>query len=89
MMKAWNPPATRSLLREWVVKQNGKVSPDQVADDTPLLEQRIITSLRILDLILFIERLRGVSIDIQLIKPGSFHSIDAIMTHFFRGPDHG
>jgi acyl carrier protein len=88
-MKAWNPPATRSLLHEWVVNQNGKVSPDQVADDTPLLERRIITSLQILDLILFIERLRGVSINVQLIKPGSFCSIDAIMTHFFSGPDHG
>jgi hypothetical protein len=88
-MKAWNPAATRSLLREWVVKQNGKVSPDQLADDTPLLERRIITSLQILDLILFIERLRGVSINVQLIKPGSFLSIDAIMTHFFSGLDHG
>jgi acyl carrier protein len=88
-MKAWNPAATRSLLREWVVRQNGKVSPDQIADDTPLLERRIITSLQILDLILFIERLRGVSISVQLIKPGSFLSIDAIMTHFFSGPDHG
>ena len=88
-MKAWNPPTTRSLLREWVVKKNGKLSPDDVADDTPLLDNRIITSLQILDLILFIERLRGVSIEVRLIKPGSFRSIDTIMTHFLSEPNHG
>jgi len=89
MTKPWEPTTVRSLLHQWVVQQNGRVSPEEIAYDTPLLRQRIITSLQIMDLILLIERLRGASIDVRLIRPGSFHSIDAILTHFFSEHGHG
>jgi len=89
MMKPWNPTTTRSLLHQWVVEQNGRVSPEEITYDTRLLERRIITSLQIMELILFIERLRGASIDVQQIGPGSFRSINAIMTHFFSEQRHG
>jgi acyl carrier protein len=82
-------PTTASLLHQWVIEQNGRVSPEEITYDTPLLEQRIITSLHIMELILFIERLRGASIDVRLIGPGSFRSINAIVTHFFSEQGHG
>jgi hypothetical protein len=89
MIKSRDPATTRARLHEWVVKQNRRVLPGSVADDTPLLENRIVTSLQIMDLILFIERLRGAPMDVRLIKPGSFRSIDAIMTHCFEEQYHG
>jgi acyl carrier protein len=89
MTKLGNPITARSLLHQWVVEQNGRASPEEIMYDTPLLERRIITSLQIMELILFIERLRGASIDVRMIGPGSFSSIDAIMTHFFSEHMHG
>jgi acyl carrier protein len=73
----------RAALREWVVRTNGKVSPADVADDTPILERRIVRSLDIMDLILFLEEMGGRPIDVEKLKPGVFRSIDAIWTNFF------
>jgi hypothetical protein len=80
---------TRTLLHDWLVHQNGKISAVDLDAETPILERKIITSLQVLDLILFIERLRGGSIDVRLIRRGSFSSINAIMKHFFSEQYHG
>ena len=72
----------RQKLREWVVRTSGKVRAGELRDDTPIIEQRIITSLRIPDLILFIEELSGRSIDAQQLKPGVFRDIDTIYRNF-------
>ena len=42
----------RQKLREWVVRQSGKIRPEELADDTAIIEKRIIKSVRIPDLIL-------------------------------------
>ena len=79
----------RQKLREWLVK-NSKVQPlETVADDTNIIEERIITSVQTFDLITFIERIRGESIDLSLAKPGTFHSIDAICSVFFDNNGNG
>jgi acyl carrier protein len=75
----------RATLRDWVVRTNGKVSPADIRDDTPILERRIVKSLDLMDLILFLEELRGRPIDVEKLKPGVFGSIDAIWTNFFDG----
>lgn len=80
---------TSTLLHDWLVQQNGQISAGDLDADTPILERKIITSLQVLDLILFIERLRGGSIDVRLIRRGSFSSINAIMEHFFSEQTHG
>jgi acyl carrier protein len=78
-------PEIRATLRDWVVRTNGKVTAADVADDTPILERRIVKSLDVMDLILFLEELRGRPIDVEALKPGVFRSIDAIWTNFFDG----
>jgi len=78
-------PEIRAALRDWVVRTNGQVSPADVRDDTPILERRIVKSLDLMDLILFLEELRGRPIDVEALKPGVFRSIDAIWTNFFDG----
>ena len=70
-------------LRAWVVRANGRIAPEELADDTPLIQERIITSLQVMDLLLLIERLSGRRVDARRIAPGSFHSIDAILERFF------
>ena len=75
----------RAQLRDWVVRTNGKVSAADIRDDTPILERRIVKSLDIMDLILFLEELRGQPIEVEKLKPGVFRDIDAIWTNFFEG----
>jgi acyl carrier protein len=75
----------RAQLRDWVVRTNGKVAPADIRDDTPILERRIVKSLDIMDLILFLEELRGRPIEVEKLKPGVFRDIDAIWTNFFEG----
>ena len=73
---------TKQALRDWVVKKSGKVRPDQLRDDTPIIEQRIITSLQVMDLLLFIESLTGRPVDVDQLPPGAFRDIDTIHKHF-------
>lgn len=75
----------RATLRDWVVRTNGKVTPADIRDDTPILERRIVKSLDIMDLILFLEELRGRPIDVEKLKPGVFRDIDSIWRNFFDG----
>jgi acyl carrier protein len=77
----------RRALREWVIRTNGKIAADALTDRTPIIEQRIVTSLQITDLLLFLEELTGRAIDVEKLKPGIFRDIDAIYENFFGKAD--
>lgn len=72
----------RAQLREWVVATSGKISAAELRDDTPLLEQRIISSLHLTDLILFLESLRGSPVDLTQINGAAFRDINAVCDTF-------
>ena len=72
----------RHQLREWVIQTSGKIRPEELHDDTPLIEQRVISSLHITDLILFLESLRGSPVDLDLISGASFRDINAVYQTF-------
>ena len=73
----------RKQLRDWVLR-NGKTGGlIDIEDDTPILESRIISSVQVMDLILFMEHLRGDPVQPNSIRPGSFTSINAIFESFF------
>jgi len=74
----------RESLRDWIVKTNGKIRPEQLNDETPIIEQRIISSLQVMDLIFFIENLSNRSIDVESLKVGVFSSINTIYDAFFQ-----
>ena len=74
----------RETLRQWIVEKSGKVSLEVLTDNTPLLGERIITSVQILDLILLLERLTGKPIDAEIIKPGVFKDVATIVANFCR-----
>ena len=79
----------KQALKEWVAKTSGKVRAEELGDETPIIEQRIITSLQTLDLILFLEQLTGNAIDVEKLKVGVFRTINAIYESFGQGDSHG
>lgn len=79
----------RQALREWIVQKNGKIGPEEIDDEMPLIERRILASVHVLDLILFLEELRGSPIDAESLRPGAFRSVSAIYRHFFPGSPDG
>lgn len=79
----------RVRLHDWLIRRNGCIAASDLTDETPLLERRIVTSLQVMDLILFIERLRGAPIKVSQIRPGSFRDIASIIDRFFGDARHG
>ncbi len=73
----------RQSLRDWIIKKNGKIKPEDLNDQTPVIEQRIISSLQVMDLIFFLEQLSGKPIEVDDLKPGVFRDIDSIYRNFF------
>jgi hypothetical protein len=73
----------RQSLREWILKTSGKIVPEELHDDTPIIERRIISSLQLTDLILMLERLSDNPIDVEMLKPGAFRDINTIYRNFF------
>lgn len=73
----------RQTLREWIVKKNGKIQSDELNDDTPIIERRIISSLQVMELLLFIEQLSDRPINFSNIKQKVFRDINAIHNNFF------
>ena len=84
-----NKQEIKSAIRKWVLEKNGKIQSKDLRDDTPIIEQRIISSLQIMDLILFLEKLREEAIDVENLKPGVFRTIDIIYNNFFKEMSHG
>ncbi len=74
----------RQALREWIVKTNGKIQSDELKDDTPIIEHRIISSLQVMELLLFIEQLSERPINFSNIKQKVFRDINAIHNNFFQ-----
>jgi acyl carrier protein len=72
-------------LRQWIAKKNPMVEIETILDDTKVLEQKLISSLQVMELIVFLGKLNGAPVNIQKIGPGTFSSIESIYQHFFEG----
>lgn len=77
--------AVRAALRRWIL-EHAKVAPGTLTDRTPLLETGLLSSLDVVELVLFVEELRGEEIDTDDIEPEVFTSIDALFRGFFADP---
>ena len=75
--------AAREKVRAWMAQHSRKPIDGELADAMPLIEEGILSSIQVPDLILYIEELRGRPVDIHELKPGAFRSIDAIVATFF------
>ena len=73
----------REQLRTWIVKR-AKDKPSELRDDTPILESGILSSLDVVELILFVEQLRGgEEIAVDDLSPEAIRDVDAIYRSFF------
>lgn len=75
----------RERLRHWLAQQNGRLRASEIGDDLPLLQERVINSLQVTDLLLFIEELRGKPVQLEEIQANAFASINTIYATFLQG----
>ena len=65
-------------IREWL-KQN-VTGGREVADDEPLIENGVLTSLQTVELVMFLEERFGIVIEDEEFDEENFGSVDAIAT---------
>lgn len=83
--EATDEPAIRDRVRGWILAHAKVDGPADLTDQTPLLATGLLSSLDIVELVLFLEELRGEEIDTDEIEPDVFVSVDAIWAGFFAG----
>ncbi len=70
-------------LCRWVATHSAIFGEEAVPSNMAIIEKRIITSVQLMDLILYLEHLKGEPINPEHIKPGAFTSVDSIYQQFF------
>lgn len=74
----------RGKLRSWIVGHAKSPPGADFSDQTLLLENGILSSLDIVEFVLYIESLRGTDVDVDDIDPAVFSSIDTLYAAFFK-----
>jgi hypothetical protein len=77
----------RARLRAWVLEHGQRVTDAELTDETPLLERRILSSLQIADLLLFLEELRGEPVDLEGLTGASFRDLGSMARAFLPAGD--
>ena len=73
----------RSKLRRWIAERSKSKFAVELKDNTLILDEGILSSLDIVELVLFIESLKGVELDTDEIEPEFFASVDSLYGAFF------
>lgn len=73
----------RAELRKWVLERTSAKGKTDLDDHSPILADGLLSSLDVVEFILFIESLRGEEIDVDALQPEVFTSIDTIFGAFF------
>jgi len=73
----------RAKLRGWIAKHAKKPLTADFNDATPVLEQGFLSSLDVVEFVLYIESLRGADVDADAIEPEAFTNIDSLYSAFF------
>ncbi len=79
----------RQGLRDWILERSGADAERLRRDDMRILDEGLLTSLDIVEFILFIESLRDAEVDVEAIEPDVFTSIDSLVEAFFPDIQHG
>ncbi|HUQ04063.1 MAG TPA: hypothetical protein VM261_16305 [Kofleriaceae bacterium] len=72
----------KDRLRAWVVTNGRTIEGVELTDETPLLEKRILSSLQIADLLLFLEELRGEPVELEGLTGASFRDLGSMSRAF-------
>jgi acyl carrier protein len=77
--------AVYQVLRDWIHTANPTAAVVCVDPETDLLKSRILESLQIVELVLFLERRTGREILAEHLHPDSFRTLNSIFLNFFEG----
>jgi acyl carrier protein len=72
----------KERLRAWILAHGKRIDAAELHDDTRLLERRILTSLQLADLLLFLEELRGAPVELEGLSGASFRDLASIVKTF-------
>jgi len=74
----------RRLIRQWIV-QHGKrdVRIGELTDSTPILENGLLSSLEVAELVLYLEHLLGAEIALENLEAEVFQSVDSLWARLF------
>jgi acyl carrier protein len=72
----------KARLRAWIVANGQRISDAELTDDTPLLERRILSSLQLAELLLFLEELRGAPVELDGLTGASFRDLGSMSQAF-------
>ncbi len=73
----------RKELRSWILDRASASEERLASDELPILEEGLLSSLDVVEFILFIESLRGEEVDIESIEPEVFTNINTLYEAFF------
>jgi acyl carrier protein len=73
----------RKELRSWILDRASAPEERLASDELPILEEGLLSSLDVVEFILFIESLRGEEVDIESIEPEVFTNINTLYEAFF------
>lgn len=72
----------RQALRAWVRRHATVEVAESFDDATPLITTRYLSSLQVAELLMYVEELRGRSLDVAVLRPGVFRDIDTVYATF-------
>lgn len=74
----------KQKLRSWIIDRSKQPAVEQqLKDDTPIIEAGFLSSLDIVEFVLYIESLRGEEIDLEDLEPEVFTSTNTMYETFF------
>jgi acyl carrier protein len=74
-------------LRGWILERASAPADRLTSDEMPILDEGLLSSLDIVEFILFIESLRGEEVDIESIEPEVFTNLRTLYEAFFAEKD--
>jgi acyl carrier protein len=70
-------------LRDWLVKTNPAAADRRIDPDTDIIETRILESLQVVELILFLERQTGRAILAEDLNAATLRTLNSIYSNYF------
>ena len=74
--------ATWNDVRDWILERNPDL--DDLEPETDIIDSRIVDSLQFVELVLYIEDLRGTALESDEISLDSFRTLASIDKNFLR-----
>lgn len=81
-----NESEVREQLRGWVLEHVKEPPAQGLTDETPILEAGLLSSLQVVEFILFIESVRGDEIDLDSLEPEVLTNLNTVYDAFFKSP---